>query len=291
MDDFLRRKKYEQNASPHTIEAYACDLADFANFLNKKVPELASADDIFDYIITLHEESLHPRSIRRRLSCLRSFYKDLIRMGHREDNPMETIDSPKSSRPLPNVLAETEIENLCVFLQGDDSFASLRDLLMVELLYSCGMRVSELCGLTLADIFLDDNFIRVLGKGNKERLLPIGGRLDGVLNLYLPLRAEYLSGWKHTEALVLSKFRRGITRMGVWKILKQHSETLGITDIHPHLLRHSFASHMLERGADLRVIQELLGHESLGTTEIYTHVDKKHLRQVLIKNHPLSRLE
>ncbi|MGL5721109.1 MAG: site-specific tyrosine recombinase/integron integrase [Brevinema sp.] len=289
-DSFLHRKLYEQNCSQLTVEAYATDLAHFSAFLGEIAPELATKEDIFNYIITLHEHEYNTASIARKLSCLRGFYGDLTRLELREDNPMDHIDSPKIQRSLPRYLSENQTEKLCGLPFSEENFADMRDLVMIELMYSSGLRVSELCNLEISDIFMEESVIKVWGKGDKERLVPLAGRLRNILEIYFPLREEYLSGWKHSSKVIITKFRKGISRMGVWKILKARAESAGIEHIHPHMLRHSFASHMLARGADIRIIQELLGHEDLSTTEIYTHVETSHLQKALLAHHPLANI-
>ncbi|MGL5254088.1 MAG: site-specific tyrosine recombinase/integron integrase [Brevinema sp.] len=290
VDSFLHRKRYEQNCSSLTIEAYATDLSHFVAFLGEIDPQSATEEDIFNYLISLHEKSYTNASISRKLSCLRGFYRDLLRLEHREDNPMDHIDGPKASRPLPRYLSEDQTESLCSLPFSEENFTDMRDLTMIEFMYSSGLRVSEVCRLDYNDLFLEEGVIKVWGKGDKERLVPMSGRLKMVLAIYLPLREKYLEGWKHTSQLIITKFRKGISRMGVWKILKLRAEAAGIEKIHPHMLRHSFASHMLARGADIRIIQELLGHEDLSTTEIYTHVEVSHLQNSLKMCHPLGKL-
>ncbi len=291
MEQFIRRITYEKNYSKNTIESYKKDLSDFAIYLGKKGLRNATTKDIEKYIEIIKEEK-SPATISRKLSCFRSFYKDLNRLMIREDNPTHNVNFLKTGRKLPNVVGELEIEELFDFLENkqneNESFYMTRDVLIFELLYSCGLRVSELCGLTMNSIYMEDDVIRIVGKGDKERLVPIGKRLKGLLRRYLPKRLEFLQG-VYCEYVITSKFRKHVSRMFIWKVLKKYSSELDITILHPHMLRHAFATHMLNYGADLRVIQELLGHEDISTTEIYTHIDKKNVEDELILHHPLSQ--
>lgn len=284
---FINRLRYEKQAAENTIQAYQRDLRDFEKFLNDKQPANATEQDIIDYIFALHEQNLHSHTISRKISCLKSFYKDLIRLEFLQDNPTKNIDSPKKQRTLPKTISETEIETMCNSLNNTNYFTNIRNACIIEMLYSCGMRVSELCALTTAQLHMEEDFIRVLGKGNKERLVPIGSRLKKILSEYLLERDRFLDG-KNSDLVFVSRHKKAISRGYIWNFIKKLSINLNITAVHPHMIRHAFASHMLANGADLRVIQELLGHENLSTTELYTHVEKKALHQSMM-NHPLAK--
>jgi len=295
--NFLRRLKFEKNASSNTIAAYKQDLLELYHFLQKDLINTTTYE-IFNYIITFRSGNtnqviLHNNSIARKIACFRSFYKDLIRMEIIFENPMDNIDAPKILRKLPSIISENELDRIFNafhsknYKNETEQFVQLRDELIFEILYSCGLRVSELCNLQVQNIYLQDQIIRILGKGNKERIIPIGKRLEIQLNKYLPIRADYLNG-QRCDFLITSKFRKHISRMFIWKTLRKYSQDKNITKLNPHMLRHAFATHMLTYGADLRIIQELLGHSSLATTEIYTHINNSSLHTSINKYHPLS---
>lgn len=287
IDSFIRRLAYEKNYAQNTILSYKQDLTDFQFFLKQDI-SLATYEDIVVYIEYISPQ-LKVTSLARKISCLRSFYKDLLRLELRQDNPMKPIFLPKTYRKLPDLISEQELDELFEsFDISSHQFPILRDMMIFELLYSCGLRVTELCQLTLNSIYMDEEVIRILGKGNKERLIPIGKRLKALLSVYLPVRYDYLDG-VNCMYVITSKFRKHVSRMFVWKVLKKYSEKLNITELHPHMLRHAFATHMLAHGADLRMIQELLGHSDLSTTEIYTHVEHEKLYDTLIQYHPLAQ--
>ena len=295
IDQYLRRLKYEKNYSLNTIESYSHDLIRLETYLGRDIKD-ANDKEIFDYFISLNKEEredttepFSPKTIARRISCFRSFYKDLQRFEVREDNPMGMIDLPKLIKRLPNIVSEDELEDVFSFFDdGEQTFPSVRDAMIFELLYSCGIRVSELCQLTMNNIYIEEETIRVLGKGNKERLIPMGNRLKKLLLKYFPIRQEYLNGVL-CDFVITSKFRKHVSRMFIWKVVNKYSKNLDITELHPHMLRHAFATHMLSHGADLRTIQELLGHSDLATTEIYTHVSRNELKDTLILHHPLAQ--
>ncbi|MGL4394105.1 MAG: site-specific tyrosine recombinase/integron integrase [Brevinema sp.] len=295
IQNYLRRLRYEKNQSVNTVTAYGHDLQELSEFLGKDIDQ-ASYDEIFDFLITVKEEKqLNTKSLARKISCFRSFYKDLIRLQLREDNPVDKLKTPKITQSLPHIISEDELKKLFTafeelsYKDENQYFQRIRDLLIFEILYSCGLRVSELCELKTSQIYLEEGIIRVFGKGNKERLLPIGTSLELLLEKYLPIRLMYLNG-VDCDYVITSKFRKKVSRMFIWKVLKKYSEDLDITTLHPHMLRHAFATHMLSYGADLRMIQELLGHADISTTEIYTHIDKKALAETVNRYHPLSEI-
>jgi integrase/recombinase XerD len=227
-----------------------------------------------------------PRSAARALSCLRGYYRYLLREGHRDDDPTLDLDSPRLGRPLPKTLSEEEVEAL---LAAPDTETALgvRDRCMLEVLYACGLRVSELTSLTLSELSLNQGVLRVLGKGGKERLVPIGEEALGWLADYLQGARRELLGEIASEALFPGRGGRAMTRQTFWHRIKAHSRTAGITrPLSPHVLRHAFATHLVNHGADLRVVQLLLGHSDLSTTQIYTHVARTRLRDLHEKHHP-----
>ncbi len=288
INSYLRRLRYEKNASPNTISAYTNDLIHFCTYLGRDIID-AQEEEVFDYLVSLREEDgdLSTKTIARKISCFRSYYKDLMRLELREDSPMQGIDTPKVAKKLPMTISEEELDILFNAMNKNLTFAPLRDLLIFEILYSCGLRVSELCNLTISQIYLEEEVLRILGKGDKERLVPMSGRLVNLLHQYIPVRYEYLQGVA-CDCLITSKFKKKVSRMFIWKVMKKYSQELNITELHPHMLRHAFATHLLAHGADLRMIQELLGHSDLATTEIYTHVVREELYDTLILHHPLS---
>ncbi|MGL5955144.1 MAG: tyrosine recombinase [Brevinema sp.] len=287
VNQFIRRLTHEKNYAKNTVKAYQSDLQEFEQYLQKDIL-YANKEDIFNYISGL-AKALSKVSVRRKISCLRSFYKDLLRLEIRTDNPMKAIVLPKIQRKLPDLVSEGELEELFSFFDiNTDRFAVLRDMMIFEFLYSCGLRVTELCELTLSSLYLEEETIRVLGKGGKERLIPMGKSLKRLLKRYLPIRKGYLNGVS-CPYIITSKFKKKVSRMFIWKVLKQYSRDLNITELHPHMLRHAFATHMLSHGADLRLIQELLGHSDLATTEIYTHVAHEKLYDTLIQHHPMAQ--
>lgn len=292
IDNFLRRLKYEKNYSDNTIMAYKRDLCALEEYLGKDIKNVQEKE-ISDHLTNLQmqEQRPSPLTIARKMATFRTYYKDLMRMELREDSPMEKIDIPKLVKKLPNTVSEEELDYIFDFFsdQVKVDFPTLRDAMIFEFLYSCGLRVTELCELTLNQIYQEEEMIRILGKGNKERLVPMGRRLKMLLERYLPIRLDYLRGVP-CEHIITSKFRKKVSRMFMWKVMQKYSKQLNITTLYPHMLRHAFATHMLSYGADLRLIQELLGHSNLATTEIYTHVAQKELSETLIRHHPLGQM-
>ena len=277
--------------SKNTIVSYQRDLEKYRFFIERK--KISDFLDISNNQILYFLESLYKTqnssSVSRILSTLRTFYKYLVRDGKIKKNPFSSIKNPKQPKKLLEILDEKEMTR---FLNSipDSSYLEVRDKAMLELLYSCGMRVSEIVDLKLSDIDMDDGLIRFIGKGNKERITPIGDNAKECLKKYLRASRHNLERERKYENVFLNRFGRKITRQGFWKILKKYAQMINLKkNIYPHLFRHSYATHMLERGADLRVVQELLGHSSISTTEIYTNINKKHIKETYFKYHPRDK--
>lgn len=289
--DYLTMLRVERNVSPQTLEAYQRDLNQYLAFiLDKSVTSVSNISQmhIREYIRKLNEMGMAPSSIARIFSSIRSYHKFLSAERIVVENPTLVLSSPKAIKKLPNVLMEEEISAIIDAVEVTSKFAS-RDKAIIEMLYSCGLRVSELCDLSLNQLFLDDDMIRVMGKGMKERLLPVGGQAKKLLNEYLIHSRLSFQKDKKAISVFLSQNGNPLTRAMINNILRKWTQTAGITKpISPHTLRHSFATHLLEGGADLRFVQALLGHSDISTTQIYTHLDKHHLKEVYKTYHPRS---
>tara|TARA_B100000029_G_scaffold59625_2_gene53639 strand:+ start:654 stop:1541 length:888 start_codon:yes stop_codon:yes gene_type:complete len=289
--DYLTMLRVERNVSPKTLEAYSRDLKQYFSFLSEKgVSHIKkiSQGHIRQYIRKLNEFGLAASSIARIFSSIRSYHKFLSAEKWVDENPTLVLSSPKAPKKLPHVLMEQEISAIINAVDDTNPFAH-RDKAIIEMLYSCGLRVTELCDLSLNQLFLEDDMIRIMGKGSKERLLPVGGRAKKYLNDYLiHCRPGFQKG-KGDSAVFLSRNGNKLTRAMINNILKKWSQVASITKpVSPHTLRHSFATHLLEGGADLRFVQALLGHSDISTTQIYTHLDKHHLKEIYQTHHPRS---
>ncbi len=289
--DYLTMLRVEQNVSPRTFEAYQRDLNQYLAFIVEKgVDTLGQISHmhIREYIRTLNDRDLASSSIARIFSSIRSYHKFLSAEGIIKKNPTLVITSPKAPKKLPDVLSEIEIAAITKAVDESSQFAK-RDKAIIEMLYSCGLRVSELCGLKISNLFLDDDMIRIIGKGSKERLLPIGGTGKRYLNDYLTYTRPGFLKNTGSSSVFLSRNGKPLTRAMVNILLTKWVRASGITKtVSPHTLRHSFATHLLEGGADLRFVQALLGHSDISTTQIYTHLDKHYLKEVYKTHHPRS---
>ncbi len=305
---FLNHLRNERNVSPNTLEAYGRDLGDFQSFLTQNVStpigtkttpkdislKNISKEDIRAWLNGLFKEKKSIRTTRRRLSALRSFFKYLKREKIVPLNPALGIASRKLDQPLPKFLYEREMELFLDSLGAPKDFPAHRNRLIIEMLYATGMRVAELSGLSLDSIHTSSKSIRVLGKGRRMRVLPITERLLQKIQSYLPERELFVTGLKlpnsrKTRALFLNQKGTPLGTRGIQFLLEKLSQKKGLAKIvHPHMLRHTFATHLLSRGADLRSVQELLGHRSLSTTQIYTHLAKEDLKKNYLKYHPLA---
>lgn len=286
VDKFLRYLDIERNASKHTILNYKLDLCDFKKFLQEKPIESVDYLMLRKFLAYLKERNLTNRTISRKLSCLRSLYRFLFREGLVKNNPVLMLSTPKQDKMLPIFLTEDEVVKLIEAPSGD-TVLGLRDRAMLETLYSTGMRVSELVSLDIDKIDFIGTTVKVLGKGKKERLLPIGDRALAAINKYLSSRKSSKKTSRETNTLFLNKNNKRITDRGVRKFIDKYIHTASLrSGISPHTLRHSFATHLLNRGADLRSVQELLGHANLSTTQIYTHLTTDRLKSIYNKAHP-----
>ncbi|UCH23970.1 MAG: site-specific tyrosine recombinase XerD [Deltaproteobacteria bacterium] len=288
-DRFLNYLLVEKGLSPKTLTAYGSDISRYLSFLDKKrIKKIADADTavIIKYLIRMRDEGLGARSRARHLVTLRGFYRFLVRENILRNDPAEIIDLPKSSLNLPNTLTVEEVKLL---LNTPDLKrpVGLRDAAMLELLYAAGLRVSELIDLKLQDVNLEAGFVRVFGKGSKERIVPIGFYAKDKIDSYIKkCRPRLLKGIV-SPYLFVARAGKPMTRQGFWKLLKRYAQKAGfVKKITPHSLRHSFASHLLEGGADLRAVQVMLGHVDISTTQIYTHVAREHLKKAHEKFHP-----
>ena len=271
--------------SSHTLRVYLIDLKDFSVFLNEE-PEDIDYLDIRSYIASLHHRNLKKSSISRKLASIRSYFKYLHREGYVKKNPAKLVSSPRVPKTLPRFLDIDETFSLMDTPKGE-TFIPARDKAILELLYSSGLRVSELTSLDVVDLDIKETLVRVKGKGRKERIVPIGSKAMEAIQNYLP---ERISLKKKSPALFLNNRGGRLTQRSVRRILVAYSRMINLKgDISPHTLRHTFATHLLHEGADLRAIQELLGHSSLSTTQKYTHVDIRHLTEVYDKAHPMAR--
>ena len=283
--------RVERNVSSHTIDAYKRDLKQYLEHLDSKgIKSLhdISSEHIRDYVRKLNNTGLAAKSIARIISSIRSYHNFLSSEKIIKENPALNLDSPKIPKKLPEVLSEKEISNIIEAIEDSYQFAK-RDKAIIEMLYSCGIRVTELCDLETSNLFFDDDLIRVMGKGSKERLLPIGGRAKRFLNDYLVNTRHKLIKKTSSSSVFVSRNGKPLTRAMINNILKKWCLVSGITkSVSPHTLRHSFATHLLEGGADLRFVQALLGHSDISTTQIYTHLDKHHLKEIYKTHHPRS---
>ena len=284
--DFLA---LEQGSAPTTTEAYERDLERFALFAQSKgarAPTGVTSRLLKDYVYHLKDVGLAPTSIRRNVSAVRTYYRFLLGEGQVVRDPSERLETPKKWRTLPDVLTAAEIDRLLAAVTLDEPLA-FRDRAMLELAYGAGLRVSEWISLGVKDVMLDEALVRVLGKGSKERLVPIGRRAIAATAVYVRELRPRLEKGKGRGALILSARGAQLTRMGAWKILQKYVRKAELKKrVTPHTLRHSFATHLLEGGADLRAVQEMLGHADISTTQIYTHVDREYLRSVHKQFHP-----
>lgn len=284
----------ERGASPRTLDAYRRDLDDVADIL-KRDPAVADVDHLRRYLNHMNTMGLAPRTAARRLSCLRQFYKFLYAEGVRADDPAASLESPRLGRPLPKYLSTEEVELLLAAARGFEGRQGLRASALLELLYATGLRVSELVSLPLTAVPRNKPTIIVRGKGNKERMVPVGDAALGALTAYLPVRESYIpKSMKASRWLFPSDAREGhLTRAGFAVMLKEIAVAAGVppSRVSPHVLRHSFATHLLANGADLRSLQQMLGHADISTTQIYTHVLDERLRKLVSDNHPLANMK
>jgi integrase/recombinase XerD len=289
VEPFLDHLRFERSLADNTLEAYRHDIvrmAAHARKLGRATPADVTTADLRGLLLDLKEMGLAPSSLARNLSSIRTYYRFLIGEGELQGDPSDRISMPKQWRRLPDALSVPEMEAL---LEAPDLLHPLawRDRAMLEFAYATGVRVSELIGVRIRDLHFDEQFASVFGKGSKERLVPLGRQAIGRLSIYLRETRPALDRGKGEGRVFLNARGAPLTRMGVWKILREHVKTAGIEKrVTPHTLRHTFATHLLEGGADLLAVQEMLGHADIATTQIYTHVDRNYLAQEHRAHHP-----
>ena len=285
---YVRYLKLQRNMSGNTLDAYQRDLRKLLDYLEREGKDVLNVtlEDLEHFSAGLHDIGIHPRSQCRILSGVRSFFRFLQLDGYREDDPTELLESPQIGEHLPEVLSPQEIDRLEASIDLS-KWEGHRNRAIIEVLFSCGLRVSELVNLKLSDLYLDEEYVRVFGKGSKERLVPISKRAIMELQFWFDDRCHRTIKPGEEDYVFLNRYGKHLTRTMILIMIKRQADIAGIQKtISPHTLRHSFATALLEGGADLRIIQALLGHESIGTTEIYTHIDTSMLRKEILEHHP-----
>ncbi|MBN2248359.1 MAG: site-specific tyrosine recombinase XerD [Coriobacteriia bacterium] len=295
LDDFLGYLAVERGASAHTISAYRGDLTAYTAHLDERSvsPLTATRDDVIAFMSLLQSKGMAASTVERKIAAVKSFHAYLIREGLTDVHPTVDVTLPKVPTRLPDVISVDDAMKL-LSQPFPDGPVGYRDKAVLETLYGCGLRVSELTGLGLTDIDLEGGFVRVFGKGSKERLVPIAGQAVAAVQEYLThgrpfLRAKKVSRRQDPDALFLNVRGGRLTRQAVFGIVRDYGARVGL-QLHPHTLRHSFATHMLQGGAELRALQEMLGHADISTTQVYTHVDRTHVREEYLTTHPRARL-
>ena len=280
--------KLEKSLSENTVMAYTSDLDKLIQYLKEENINImdVSLDDLENFAADLRDIGIHPRSQARILSGIRSFFHFLLIEDYIQQDPSGLLESPQIGKHLPDILSVEEIDNLINAIDRSTKEGQ-RNCAILETLYSCGLRVSELCNLKISDLYLDEGFIKVEGKGSKQRLVPISPKAIKEIKNYFLTRGDGLIKPEFEDYVFISRFGKNISRIMVFHIIKELADKIGLKkSISPHTFRHSFATHLLEGGANLRAIQCMLGHESIGTTEIYTHIDRVRLRDEIICHHP-----
>jgi len=287
--------KLERSLSDNSIEGYIRDIGKLDQFIHeiedkKTAPDQIQLEDLQAFIRWINEMGLSASSQARIISGIKAFYKFLIMEDLIKDDPSELLESPKIGRKLPDTLTIDDIDRLMEAIDRSKPEGE-RNLAMLETLYSCGLRVSELVNLEMSEVFWEEGFVRVIGKGNKERLVPIGGKAIKQLKIYIEeIRVHQKIQPGFENYVFLNRRGKNLTRVMIFTIIKQLAEKIALgKNISPHTFRHSFATHLIEGGADLRAVQEMLGHESITTTEIYTHLDRSYLKQMIMDHHPWNK--
>lgn len=290
IEEFLDYLEVERGFSHHTLSAYNTDLTQFRSFLAEDRSFRGwgnvKRDDLMAFVIFMKGRKYASSTITRRISAIRSFYNYLMQEGRVKQDPSEEVELPKVSRQLPRVLSTEEVDELLELPARSDAPIALRDRAMLEMAYATGMRVSELVALRLGDVNLATGDVRCVGKGNRERVIPLSATAAQVLQEYLDLGRPHLARSAEQDCLFLNRRGRSMTRQGFWLMLKKYAEEIGLFDVTPHTLRHTFATHALQRRADLRTVQEVLGHASIATTQIYTHLATRQLHEAYEQAHP-----
>ena len=280
--DYEYYLRMERAMSPNTVASYCSDVEKFLIWADV-APEKVQPENLLDYLST--KKSLSERSQSRMLSALRNFYGWMLVEGYMDENPCDKVDMPKLGVYLPSVLSVEEVAAI-IDSVGRTDWIGLRDKAILEVLYGCGLRVSEAVGLRISGLYLDEGFIRIIGKGNKERLVPLGDMACDAIRNYLDARPQP-EGPDSDDVLFLNRFGKRFSRVSMFKLVKKQALLAGVNkEISPHTFRHSFATHLVENGADLRVVQEMLGHESITTTEIYTHIETQTWQKDIVAFHP-----
>ena len=289
--DFLKVLKIEKGLAENSILSYKRDLAKYHAFISnrQRIDDITNVTqrNLRAYVRFLNAENISPNSIKRAISCIRNYHQFLVSEGKMDFNPVLQIDTPRVARKLPSVLSVEEIEKILHFIPKKAPMAK-RDIAIFEMMYSCGLRVTELCNFKISNILWDSEMVRIDGKGGRQRFVPIGPIARNNLKNYINKeRPSLIDNNPNVPELFLSRNGKKLTRMMIWILLKKWTSTAEINkDVSPHTLRHSFATHLLEGGADLRSVQEMLGHADILTTQIYTHLDKEHLKEVHRTFHP-----
>ena len=288
LDRFLESLVVERGLRQNSLEAYQRDLIRYLTYLSDRGRQATSLDrtEVPRYLLALRDAGLGPRSVARHLSAIRQFHRFLVRQGQAAEDPTAHLEAPRPWRRLPGVLSSEEVDRLLAGPAAANP-RELRNRAMLELMYASGLRVSELVGLRLGDVNLGVGIVRVVGKGDKERLVPVGDAAAASLRIYLRGGRPLLAKNRPSDVLFLGRHGRGLTRQMFWRLIKQAALEAGISKpVTPHTLRHSFATHLLEHGADLRSVQIMLGHADIGTTQVYTHLSRAHLKAIYDKFHP-----
>lgn len=285
LEDFRNYLRIERGMSPNTVASYCRDVKGMLDAFQGWLPGEIKTENLERYLSKRMADGLSKRSQARLLSALRAFFNWCIEEGDAKDNPCDRIDSPKLGKYLPAVLSVEEVDAILSSVDTR-SPAGLRNRAILEVLYGCGLRVSECIGLLISHVHLDEGFVDVVGKGNKQRVIPLGEMAADAIRNYLPARPEPASR-PYEDILFLNKNGRPLSRVYVFEMVKNQAMAAGIhKEISPHTFRHSFATHLIEGGADLRIVQEMLGHESILTTEIYTHIDSSTWQAAVLEHHP-----
>jgi integrase/recombinase XerD len=296
--DFIAYLELERGLSRNTLEAYRSDLQQYGEFLQRRGrdPLDASTGDLADFVSEFAEgragrPPVAPATLQRKIACLRSFYRNLRREQLLDRDPTSDLRSPRSRARLPKVLSRDEVQRLLLQPSGT-GVAALRDRALLETMYACGLRASEAIGLELSELDLDAGILRARGKGSKERIVPIGSKAIETLHVYLENGRPRLVGLRDEPRVFVNLRGGGLSRQGLYKIVQRHARAAGLEDrMSPHTLRHTFATHLLAGGCDLRSLQEMLGHADIGTTQIYTHLSAERLRDVYFDAHPRAQIE
>ena len=286
VSQYIDYLKIEKRQSPHTLIAYRHDINRFTKYLSGYPVDNADVSDLRSFLVSLRKEGLAPSSVARCLSSLKSFYEFLLIEGLILENPTETISSPRPWKKLPNVMSLEEV-NALLAAPDINTLAGVRDLAMLELIYATGLRVSELISLKISSFDLEVGYLRTLGKGSKERIVPIGDVAKTTIKSYISNARPLFQKKRRSDDIFLTRYGNAMTRQSFWKIIKKYSIKAKIKCIvSPHTLRHAFATHLLQRGADLRSVQMMLGHSDISSTQIYTHVLSERMREVHERFHP-----